>query len=547
MKGVNEVSDLQRTVTVIPANPQMMQETVKRQLRVAAYCRVSTEEEEQQSSYEAQCSYYTDKIMTNPEWTMAGIFADEGITGTSTKKRDDFNRMIRRCRQKKIDLILTKSISRFARNTLDCLRYVRALKELGIGVYFEKENINTMDMDTELILTFMGAFAQSESESISANVKWGIRQAMKEGKVHINFNRLFGYYVKEDGSPGIDPDKAESVRNIYDRYLAGDSLREIKQKLESAGVLAPNGSERWDFTEIRRILTNEKYVGDALLQKTFKPDVLSGKIVKNTGQLPMYLVQNNHPAIISRDIFNAVQAERERRNARKSPSQKTSSTGRSCYASKYALSERLVCGECGTLYRRCTWKRNGKTKIVWRCVNRLDYGTRYCHDSPSMEENSLQQAIMKALNSVMGTKHERTEQIKDAMIQEICTASGEQVSLGDLNRRIQKLEAEFSELLGKAPDANMESYMERFRAIKNELATLKGRREKISAQLSNDRTAQMKIRNTSMVLEKSNYHMAEWNEDDIRQLVHTVKVISADRIKVILTDGTEIYQEVHNQ
>ena len=233
--------------------------------------------------------------------------------------------------------------------------------------------------------------------------------------------------MKEDGSPGIDPDKAENVRYIYDRYLAGDSLREIKQKLESAGVLAPNGSERWDFTEIRRILTNEKYVGDALLQKTFKPDVLSGKIVKNTGQLPMYLVQNNHPAIIDRDKYNAVQAERERRNTRKSPSQKTSSTGRSCYASKYALSERLICGECGTLYRRCTWKRNGKTKIVWRCVNRLDYGTRYCNDSPSMEENSLQQAIMKALNSVMGTKHERTEQIKDAMIQEIFTASGEQV------------------------------------------------------------------------------------------------------------------------
>ena len=541
------MNGLQRTVTVIPANPQLTQESVKRQLRVAAYCRVSTEEEEQQSSYEAQCSYSTDKIMTNPEWTMAGIFADEGITGTSTKKRDDFNRMIRRCRQKKIDLILTKSISRFARNTLDCLRYVRALKELGIGVYFEKENINTMDMDTELILTFMGAFAQSESESISANVKWGIRQAMKEGKAHINFNRLFGYYVEENGSPAIDPDKAESVRYIYDRYLLGDSLREIKHKLELAGVLAPNGSERWDFTEIRRILTNEKYVGDALLQKTFKPDVLSGKIVKNTGQLPMYLVQNNHPAIISRDIFNAVQAERERRNARKSPSQKTSSTGRSCYASKYALSERLICGECGTLYRRCTWKRNGKTKIVWRCVNRLDYGTRYCHDSPSMEEYSLQQAIMKALNSVMGTKHERTEQIKDAMIQELFTASGEQVSLGELNRRIQKLEAEFSELLGKAPDTNMESYMERFRAIKNELAMLKGRREKISAQLSNDHTAQMKIRNTSMVLEMSNHHMTEWNEDDIRQLVHTVKVISADRIKVILTDGTEIYQEVHKQ
>ena len=180
-------------------------------------------------------------------------------------------------------------------------------------------------------------------------------------------------------------------------------------------------------------------------------------------------------------------------------------------------------------------------------MNRLDYGTQYCHDSPSMEENSLQQAIMKALSSVIGTKHERTEQIKDAMIQEIFTASGEQVSLGDLNRRIKKLESEFSELLDKAPDENMEDYMERFRAIKNELATLKEKRERISAQLRNNRTAQMKIWNTSMVLEKSNHHMTEWNEDDIRQLVHTVKVISEDRIKVILTDGTEIYQEVHKQ
>ena len=185
------MNDLQRTVTVIPAKPQMNQLSVKRQLRVAAYCRVSTEEEEQQSSYEAQCTYYTDKIMTNPEWTMAGIFADEGITGTSTKKRDDFNRMIRKCRQKKIDLILTKSISRFARNTLDSLKYIRALKELGIGIIFEKENINTLEMDTELIITFMSDFAQSESESISANVRWGKRQAMKEGKTSVNFRKLY--------------------------------------------------------------------------------------------------------------------------------------------------------------------------------------------------------------------------------------------------------------------------------------------------------------------------------------------------------------------
>ena len=218
------MDDIRRTVTVIPAKPQMDQQEVMRQLRVAAYCRVSTAEEEQQSSYEAQCTYYTDKIMTNPEWTMAGVFADEGISGTSTKNRDDFNRMIRRCRQRKIDLIHTKSISRFARNTVDSLKYIRALKGMGIGIIFEKENINTLEMDTELILTFMSAFAQSESESISANVRWGKRQAMKEGKASINFRKLYGYYLDDEGNPQVDSDKAEAIRSIFDQYLQGASL-----------------------------------------------------------------------------------------------------------------------------------------------------------------------------------------------------------------------------------------------------------------------------------------------------------------------------------
>ena len=269
------MNDYQRRVTIIPAKPLAVQEELKRQLKVAAYCRVSTEEEEQQSSYEAQCSYYTDKIMTNPEWTMAGIFADEGITGTSTKKREEFNRMIRKCRQKKIDLILTKSISRFARNTVDCLKYVRVLKELGIGIYFEKENLNTLDMDTELILTFMGAFAQSESESISANVRWGKRQAMKEGKVSVNFEKLYGYYVDDAGQPQIDPERGEAVRCIYDQYKRGASLRMIKQHLEEKQFPCPSKGGTWSIAHIRYILGNEKYCGDVLMQKTFVKDCLT--------------------------------------------------------------------------------------------------------------------------------------------------------------------------------------------------------------------------------------------------------------------------------
>lgn len=543
---MNEVSDLQRTVTVIPAKPQMMQETIKHQLRVAAYCRVSTEEEEQQSSYEAQCSYYTDKIMTNPEWTMAGIFADEGITGTSTKKREDFNRMIRKCRQKKIDLILTKSISRFARNTLDCLRYVRALKELGIGVYFEKENINTLQMDTELILTFMGAFAQSESESISANVKWGKKQAMREGKVNFPISRLYGYTTDENGELVIQVEQAEIVKEIYRKFLLGHSVRMIRDALNADGIPAKGGKE-WQFASVQGIITNEKYCGDVLMQKTFKPDVMTGKVVKNTGQLPMYLIRNNHPAIVSRETYQAAQAEMARRSAGKSPSTKNAPTGRSCYSSKYALSERLVCGECGTRYQRCTWHRKNKVRVVWRCVSRVEYGTKYCKASPTMDEGPLQQAIMEAINSSMEPKEELAQLITDTMIHEVITIPDSTVTLGEIKRRLKELEAEFDSMLENPPRDNMEAYLNRFQEIKNEMASLKEQREKISVQLRKNAEAQERIQNTRIALDRANHHMTEWDEDTIRQLVHAVKVISADHIKVILTDGTEIHQEVHNQ
>ena len=539
---MNEVSDLPRTVTVIPAKPQRNQQAVRRQLRVAAYCRVSTEEEEQQSSYEAQCTYYTDKIMTNPEWTMAGIFADEGITGTSTKKRDDFNRMIRKCRQKKIDLILTKSMSRFARNTLDSLKYIRALKELGIGIIFEKENINTLEMDTELIITFMSAFAQSESESISANVRWGKRQAMKEGKTSVNFKKLYGYFLDSEGNPRVDSDQAEVIRGIYNRYLQGASLRMIRQELEAEGIPNPAGREKWGIDQIRNILSNEKYCGDVLMQKTFIQDCISKKVVKNTGQLPMYLIQNNHPAIVSREVYQAVQAEKARRSATASPSTKTSSTGRTCYASKFALSERLVCGECGTLYRRCTWKRNGKTRIVWRCVSRLDYGTKYCHQSPTMDEEPLQRAIMAAISSVMAPKEKINGLITDAALEETGKLPNSAMTLGDTNRRLEKLEAEFDTLFNQSGSIDKNTI--RFSQIANEMASLKEQREKISAQLRNSEAAQAHVHTIAAVLDQEDHHLTQWDEEMIRQLVHTVKVISADRIRVYLNDGTEIDQTV---
>ncbi len=538
------MSELQRIVTIIPAKPIAEQEAMKRKLQVAAYCRVSTEEEEQQSSYEAQCSYYTDKIMTNPEWTMAGIFADEGITGTSTKKRDDFNRMIRKCKKGKINLILTKSISRFARNTLDTIKYTRMLRAMGIGIYFEKENINTLDMDSEMLITMLGAFAQAESESISRNVAWGKRKAIQDGKVYVNFNRLYGYYLKEDGTPGINPEQADAVKLMFTRYMAGDSSRIIARKLDEAGVPTLSGKSIWDAATIKAILKNEKYCGDVLAQKTFKECVIGGKVQKNTGQLPQVLVQNNHPAIINRELFYEVQEEIKRRTAARSPSTKAS-TGRSCYSSKYALSERLVCGECGTLYRRCTWTIRGNKKIVWRCVSRLDHGTKYCKQSPTMEETALQRAIMDAVNSAMDSKEDIVKGITDAVILMLKPKENTVLTLGEVKRRISELTAEFDRLFNM--DGSEEEYEKRFSEITQELAELKKQRDEISAQLRNNQGVQAKIQKMSTVADRMEHHMTEWDEEFIRQMIHTVEVISADRIRVVLTDGTVIMQEVHNQ
>ena len=529
-------------VIVIPARIQTAQE-VKRQLRVAAYCRVSTDDEEQLTSYEAQQTFYTDKIMKNPDWTMAGIFADEGITGTSVRKRPEFLRMIRQCKQKKIDLILTKSISRFARNTVDCLGYIRALRELGIAVIFEKENINTLETDSEMLITLLGAFAQAESESISANVRWGIRQAMREGKVNINYKYLYAYEKGADGKPQIIPEQAEVVKGIYDRFLAGASLRQIKEWLESEGIPNAAGKNEWTISAIRSILTSEKYCGDVLLQKTFISDCISKKAVKNTGQLPKYLIQDHHPAIVERKVYDAVQAELARRKAAKSPT-KAASTGLTSYASKYALSERLVCGECGTLYRRCTWRKNGKTRIVWRCVSRLDYGKRYCHNSPTLDEEPLQRAILAAINGAMSQKDTLAWKVIRAMEKDISPIPGEEMSLADIEKRLEEIDQEVGQLLPKAVNEGENACRERLKDLLEETTTLKGKRAYLQEQREKDSATARRMEAVVTAMEQIPVELTEWEENAIRQLVDTVKVLSKDKILVCLRCGAEIEQEI---
>ena len=537
--------DTTPTVICIPAKPEVFLAS-KHQLRVAAYCRVSTDDEEQLTSYEAQKNYYTDKIMTNKEWTMAGIFADEGITGTSARKRPEFLRMIRQCKQGKIDIVLTKSISRFARNTVDCLNYVRALKELGIAVIFEKENMNTLEIDSEILITMLGAFAQSESESISANVRWGIRQAMKEGKATIQYKYLYGYRKGDDSKPEIIPDQAEVVRKIYDLFLSGTPVRGIQEYLNANSVPNINGESKWARSAIDSILTNEKYCGDVLLQKTYIDDCINKKVKKNTGQLPMYLVQNHHEGIISHETFDAAQAEIARRSAGKSPSKKNAPTGRSRYSSKYALSDRLYCGECGTRYQRCTWRnRDGSKRIVWRCVSRVDYGNKYCHDSPTLDEEPLHRAILAAINSAVKDKDNIVCNLKAAMEKELAPIAGQQLSLSEIDNRLEQLNTEFSKVLAEASESgNQAAYSDRFRDIMQHQTELKAQRNEIQRMLAESGKAAAHIEQCRQAAETTPSAITEWDEALIRQVVESVTAETGSEIIVALKSGASIHQEL---
>lgn len=531
-------------VITIPAKPKAELQKIQRQLRVAAYCRVSTDSEEQMKSYEAQQNYYTDKIMGNRAWTMAGIFADEE-SGTSAKKRADFQRMIRQCKQKKIDLILTKSVTRFARNTVDCLHYIRALKELGIGILFEEVNLNTLEMDSELIVTILGAVAQGQSETTSHNVAWGHREAMREGKVHYQYSHLYGYEKGEDGNPKIIPEQAVIVRRIFDRCLAGDSLRTIADSLTKDGILTVRGCPEWTITAVRGILKNEKYCGDVLRQKTFVTDCISKKVRKNTGQLPMYLTQDRHEAIVSRDTFNSVQAELARRTGMRSPSKATASTGQARYSSKYALTERLVCGECSTLYRRCVWAKNGKSRAVWRCVSRLNYATKYCK-APTMDEESLHKGILAALNSAMSDKPKLVRQITSAMQMVLSPAPGQTISMADIERRLEELNEEMKRTLASgAASGDLAACSERFKFLTGEMSALKDKKESILRLQENNTNMSQRTAEAAKAMECIAPDIQEWDESLIRQLVDTVTVLSASRINVRLRGGVEIGQELN--
>lgn len=373
----------------------------KKKLRVAGYARVSTDHEDQQTSYEAQVRYYTEYIKSRNDWEFVGLYSDEGISATNTKYREGFKRMVQDAMEGKIDLIITKSVSRFARNTVDSLSTIRKLKEHKVECYFEKENIWTFDSKGELLITIMSSLAQEESRSISENVKWGKRKRFAAGKVSVPYARFLGYEKGADGSMVVVPEQAKTVKFIYKLFLEGLGITTIAHELEKRNMPTPSGKSKWSTASIKSILQNEKYKGDALLQKSYTVDFLTKKMKVNKGEIPQYYVENDHEAIIPPSVFNMVQAEFARRKERQ-----VSYSGTNIFAS------RIQCGECGGWYGAKVWHSTDKyRKTIYQCNNK--FRKKDGGHAPHLSEEDIKDIFVRAINQMISEKDDIIQTIEE--------------------------------------------------------------------------------------------------------------------------------------
>lgn len=541
---MNSTAQLAPNVIIIPASKVADNNKRKKKLRVAAYCRVSTDEEDQLLSYESQVKHYTAEIEKNPMWANAGIFADEGITGVSTKKREQFNEMIDLCRSGKIDRIITKSISRFARNTVDSLQYIRELKAIGISVYFEKENIDTLNMDNETILTVYSAFAQAESESISGNVRLGKRIKFKSGEAPMMYGNLLGYRKGADGKPEIIPEEAVIIRFIYDKFLEGNGYSKICELLKEKGYRTKKGNTEWSVSAVRTILTNEKYKGDVIMQKTFVVDLFSKRTTRNNGELPMYLVKNHHIPIIEPAIFDKVQIEIAKRNSLKAMTDK-GITPNSRYSGKYALTGLVECGNCGSKYRRTTWSKRGKKKVVWRCVSRLEHGTKYCNTSPTIEECRLQNGILKAMN-MMQKNAEEIRTLLYGTIAEVLASSNTDKEMLELKEKINKLNKDMlqyieNEVANRTSRDTIESYCKGKSA---EIRIMQDRLNTLNAKQQMENLNKNYLAEIYEQIAKIPDEIKEYSDTLVRLSVTNVKILSEDKIEVTLYGAVTLTVEI---
>jgi site-specific DNA recombinase len=451
MELLPQENEYKPRVRIIPAKVDMICENGEKvKKRVCAYCRVSTDQEEQRSSYNLQIAHYTEFIKSNDEWQFRGIFADEGITGTSVKNRIQFQKMIEKCKNGEIDLIITKSISRFARNTLDCLQYVRLLKTLPrpVGVYFEKENIDTLDSKSELLMTILSSLAQDESRSISENIKWANQKRFQQGKAHCPTKFLLGYDTDQNGNMVINEEQAQTVRRIYREFLEGKGVTLIAKELERDGLKTGQGKTKWIGNSVHRILKNEKYCGDVLMLKRVTTDFLTHKREKNVGQQPQYFAENHHPAIVSKEDWNMVQVELERRYHMQKKQQYEKGFNQK-HSNRSAFSNILNCGHCGEPFirRTLTSIMRGEKYLygAWRC--RVSDGRKKGHVCRAIgyREVALEHTFMVMLQEM---KKNQDSFIKDAeeAINNIALDEWEKKRVANLRDEIKTLEKRLSEM-----------------------------------------------------------------------------------------------------
>jgi site-specific DNA recombinase len=522
----------QKKVTTIPASISKftaapIDKPVKR--KVAGYARVSTDHDEQFTSYEAQIDYYTKYIQSRDDWEFVKVYTDEGISGTGTKKRVGFRTMIDDALAGKIDLIVTKSVSRFARNTVDSLSTIRELKDHGVECYFEKENIWTFDGKGELLITIMSSLAQEESRSISENCTWGQRKRFADGKVSVPFSRFLGYDKGPNGGLVINPKEAETIRKIYRLFLQGMTPYGISKRLSEDGDLSPSHSTKWNATTVKRILSNEKYKGDALLQKTYTVDYLTKKTKVNEGEIPQYYVEGDHEAIIEPAVFDEVQIELERR-----------CPGKNRHSGVRDFSGMIFCGECGSQYGSKVWHSTDKyRKVIWQCNHKYS-GSKKCH-TPHLTDDEIKAAFVSAANKVLASRQKVIEtfrQIKDATFD--TTA---------LEREKDELTAEVNLIAGQIQDGiyqnahvaqNQAEYEKTYEALSARYEKAKARLDEVTATIHDKNSRCQRIEYYLELLEKQKEPLEKYDARFWHGMVDHVTVYAKDDIRFTMKDGMEV-------
>lgn len=513
-------------------------------LRVCAYCRVSTGDEEQINSYESQKKYYDEKINSNSLWVFAGIYADEAITGTLDYKRNEFMRMITDAMEGKFDVIITKSISRFARNTLDTLKYVRRLKERNIAVIFEKENINTLEMSGEFLLTILSSIAQQESESISGNVKLGLKMKKERGEI-VGFKHCLGYdYDNDSHEIKIQQDEAEIVRHIFNRYCEGAGSTIIARELTEAGYVPPKGGEKWADSTIRGIIKNEKYKGDVLQGKTFTIDPITHKRMINKGEEDKYYIENNHEAIVSAEVYEKAQSILEKRSG-------ATETGRrkGNYSRKYTFSSRVFCGFCGSVFvRRNLYNNTNHETKVWQCMSYVKNGKKFCPETKAIRENVIENCFVEAYELLCQDNKEVINNFLnriDGFLRENNTKS----MLQKLEIKKQGIEDKINSLINLMIDGTIdkETFNKKKIELNKKIKKIEKDQELFKCQLDDENTFDFGVEKIRKVFDKETKDFRVFDKDIFEALIYKVVIGDYDEngnkdpyvIKFIVKSGIE--------